>query len=288
MITGVMPSDPIPSGLSLARRLERAEGVAGAQFVETRARVLPESGACWTEIAGTYAMFDGPASPITQTFGLGVFQMPSASDMDAIETFFFDRGAPANHEVSPLADRPLLPMLNERGYRPIELSDVMFLPLAHRPPAGAAPADLEVRLAESAELDVWADTAARGWAEVAEFSGVIHDLMRVSARRGTFSPFLALLDGRPIATGGLVIHEGVALMAGASTVPEFRHRGAQRSLYEERLLHAVRAGCDLAMVCTEPGSASQRNAVRNGFRVAYTRIKWSRFPSRRARGRRSG
>jgi hypothetical protein len=29
------------------------------------------------------------------------------------------------------------------------------------------------------------------------------------------------------------------------------------------------------MVAT-PGSASQRNAERNGFRVAYTRIKWQR------------
>ena len=24
-----------------------------------------------------------------------------------------------------------------------------------------------------------------------------------------------------------------------------------------------------------PGSASQRNAERNGFRIAYTRIKWA-------------
>src|SRR5260221_8400829 len=277
MMTGAVSSDPIPSGVSLARRLERAEGVAGAQFVETRARVSPESGACWTEIAGTYAMFDGPASPVTQTFGLGLFQMPSAAEMDAIERFFFERGAPANHEVSPLADRALLTLLNERGYRPIELSDVMFLPLADRPSAGTAPAvGVEVRLAREPDLDAWADTAARGWADVSEFSGAVRDLMRVSASRGTFSPFLALMDGRPIATGGLVIHEGVALMAGASTVPEFRHHGAQRSLYEERLQHAVRTGCDLAMVCTEPGSASQRNAVRNGFRVAYTRIKWSR------------
>jgi GNAT acetyltransferase-like protein len=272
-----MPIAPIPSGVPLARRLERAEGVAGAQFVETRARVSPETGACWTEIAGAYVMFDGPASPITQTFGLGLFQMPSSEEMNAIERYFFDRGAPANHEVSPLADPALLTLLNERRYRPIELSDVMFLPLSERPPADAAPVDgLEVRVASATELDVWADTAARGWAGVTEFSSLIHDLMRVSAERRTFAPFLALLDGRPIATGGLVIHEGVALMAGASTVPEFRHQGAQRSLYEERLHHAVRAGCDLAMVCTEPGSASQRNAVRNGFRVAYTRIKWSR------------
>jgi hypothetical protein len=46
--------------------------------VEARAQVAPDVGACWTEIAGAYVMFDGPASPCTQTFGLGLFQMPDS------------------------------------------------------------------------------------------------------------------------------------------------------------------------------------------------------------------
>jgi hypothetical protein len=33
-------------------------------------------------------------------------------------------------------------------------------------------------------------------------------------------------------------------------------------------------GCDLAMMVTLPGSDSQRNAERNGFQIAYTRMKW--------------
>jgi hypothetical protein len=36
----------------------------------------------------------------------------------------------------------------------------------------------------------------------------------------------------------------------------------------------VEHGCDLAMIVTVPGSGSQRNAEREGFRVAYTRVKW--------------
>ena len=28
------------------------------------------------------------------------------------------------------------------------------------------------------------------------------------------------------------------------------------------------------MMCAQPGSASQRNAERHGFRIAYTRMKW--------------
>ena len=53
-----------------------------------------------------------------------------------------------------------------------------------------------------------------------------------------------------------------------------RKQGAQLALLESRLLHAAERGCDLAMICAAPGSASQRNAERHGFRIAYTRTKW--------------
>jgi len=260
--------------LSLARRLERAEGNANARFVEAHARLDPGAGFQWVEVAGAYAMYDGPSSPSTQTFGLGLFQMPQAADMDRLEAFFQDRGSPVFHEVSPLADKGLLALLGERGYRPIELTTVHFLPLETRVPARVENGPIEVRLVSGEEQDLWARTAADGWREFTEFRDLIQVLMRVAASREDGLSFLAELDGQAIAAGSLAIHDGVALLAGASTIPEWRRRGAQRALLESRLAYAARAGCDLAMICAEPGSASQRNAEREGFRIAYTRIKW--------------
>jgi GNAT superfamily N-acetyltransferase len=86
--------------------------------------------------------------------------------------------------------------------------------------------------------------------------------------------FLAEIDGQPGAAGALLVHEGVALLAGAATVPELRRCGLQGALLEARLRYAREHGCDLAMMVTEAGSTSQRNAERQGFRIAYTRIKW--------------
>lgn len=86
--------------------------------------------------------------------------------------------------------------------------------------------------------------------------------------------FLAELDGEAIGAAALFMHGGVALLAGASTVPEGRKKGAQSALLDARLRTAASQGCDLAMMVAAPGSASQRNAERNGFRVAYTRTKW--------------
>ena len=72
----------------------------------------------------------------------------------------------------------------------------------------------------------------------------------------------------------LAIHAGVAHFAGASTMPEGRRNGAQLALLDARMRHAAAHGCDLALMGAAPGSGSQRNAERHGFRIAYTRVKW--------------
>jgi hypothetical protein len=76
------------SDLPLARRLERAEGHACLQFAEARRRLFAASGAEWIKCAGAFAVFDGVDSPVTQTFGLGIFEEPSAAALDTIESFF--------------------------------------------------------------------------------------------------------------------------------------------------------------------------------------------------------
>jgi GNAT superfamily N-acetyltransferase len=97
-----------------------------------------------------------------------------------------------------------------------------------------------------------------------------------AAREGTVC-FLAEADGKPGAAGVLCLHEGVALFAGSSTVPEQRGRGLQTALLEERMRYAWGHGYDLAMIVASPGSQSQRNAERKGFQIAYTRTKWQLF-----------
>lgn len=267
------------SDLALSRRLERTEATANAEFVEARASFFPDSGACWMEAAGAYAMFDGVSSPITQTFGLGVFEPVTAEVLDRIESFFRQRGSDTFHEISPMADPSLLVLLAERGYHPIELTSVMFRPIEGGVSLSARLNErIKVRLIgkdDEADQELWAQTATKGWAHEVEFGDLILELSRLTVKRGVAPAFLAELDGQAIATGALSITGGVALLAGASTIPEGRKQGAQLALLDARWLrYAAEQGCDLAMMCAAPGSASQRNAERQGFRIAYTRIKW--------------
>ena len=266
------------SDLNLSRRLERAEGRANADFVDARVLTFPERRAAWMDVGGTLAMFDGVDSPLTQTFGLGLNGVVAPSDLDRIEEFFDERQAPVFHEVSPLADGSHLPLLNARRYQVIEFTSVMWRPIAGDLGLGIAPNDrLTVRAIKPSEHEIWARTAAEGWSHLPELTPFLRELSVVNERRRNHVAFLAEIDGEPIAAGGIALVEGVALLAGASTIPSARKQGAQRALLEARLRYAAAHGCDIAMMGASPGSDSQRNAERQGFRIAYTRVKWRRM-----------
>ncbi|WP_394826067.1 hypothetical protein [Pendulispora albinea] len=264
---------------SLAQRLERTEGAINASMVGTRAKLEPASGAAWTEVAGTYAMFDGAGSPMTQSFGLGMQVEATDEVLEELETFFRARGAAAHHETSPLAGVGLFAKLVARGYRPLELSTVLVQPLdevfvEQGAPAGAAAP--RVRLVREGDRARWIETMVRGWAQLPAYAAAIRGMATVSFANSDMLKFIAEgPGGEPMATGGLALHGEVALLAGASTIPEHRSRGAQAVLLAARLAYARARGCDVAMMVTEPGSTSQRNAERRGFRVAYTRTKWA-------------
>jgi hypothetical protein len=257
--------------INLARRLERTEGRGNAAFVDAQARVDPASGAIWKVVGGTSAMFAGVGSPITQTFGLGVHQPLADRDLDTIEHFFRSRGSAVFHEVCPLADIAVHTTLARRGYVPVELSTVLYQPIDGSV-RGTPNTALRVRQADKGEAALYGRVAARGWSEHPEVMPFIDTFAQLSLACATC--FFAERDGEPIATAALFMHEGTALLAGASTIPAGRRQGAQHALLETRLHIAASNGCDVAMMVAAPGSASQRNAERQGFRIAYTRTKW--------------
>ena len=261
------------SDLQLSKRLERAEGHACLRYAEARRRLFPGGGAEWMEHAGTYAVFDGVDSPVTQTFGLALFEELTAASLDVIERFFLDRGAPVLHEVSPFAGVAPLQMLCARNYRPIEISNVLCRPVERL--TTEEQNAIRVRITAPEEAQLWSDISARGWShEHPELGDFLRDLGSISATREDSLCFLAEHDGKPGAAAALCIHDGVALFGGSATIPELRHRGLHAALMHKRMSYASDHGCDLAMIVVQPGSESQRNAERNGFRIAYTRTKW--------------
>jgi GNAT superfamily N-acetyltransferase len=272
--------------LYLAHQLERTEALSNKAFVIARAQLDPALGATWMTVAGGHALFDGIGSPLTQVFGLGLRDVPTEADLTRVESFFDTHGADTTIELCPLASTTLLQWLPARGYVPVELTSVLHRSLdAKEESAAHAKNTPQVRQITPDERAEWADRSAEGWATDPDFAAMIRELAWVNAHSAGMHCFVAEIDGRIIATGGLAIHDHVALLAGASTLPEFRGRGAQTALQTARLRFARDTGCTRAMQCAAPGSTSQVNAERQGFQIAYTRTKWQRSANHHERAR---
>jgi GNAT superfamily N-acetyltransferase len=122
------------------------------------------------------------------------------------------------------------------------------------------------------QLSQFDDVVARGFVN-GDDPAPLQGMFSTFAQVQNSIALVAYCDGHVAAgAGGLIIPERrMAALFGASTLPDFRDRGLQSALLHARLQLASEAGCDLAVVVTQPGSVSQRNAERAGFRVAYSK-----------------
>jgi hypothetical protein len=262
---------PLLSDLTLARRIEAADAAVGVTSAEIHARLHPEDGAIAEPMAGGVAVFVGVQSPLTQALGIGMRGVVRGAEMDRLEHFFASRGAAVQVEVCPLADPSLAEGLAVRGYRLREFSNMLVRKIRtiEMPPAGSS--TISVQLVSPEEADVWARTVALGFgADLVQSSENI-SVLRDLVLRPTTKSVLAWVEGNPAGGGALSTHEGVAAIYGASTVPSFRRLGVQSAVIRSLITFALEAECDLAYTLTRPGSVSQRNVERQGFRVAYTR-----------------
>ena len=84
-----------------------------------------------------------------------------------------------------------------------------------------------------------------------------------------------------VATGSMLIHDGVAQLCPGATLEHGRGRGCNTALLRRRLLNAIEAGCHTLFVELgerEPWeiAAAHRNFHRAGFKQFYASHNWQR------------
>ncbi len=107
------------------------------------------------------------------------------------------------------------------------------------------------------------------------FPGAITFVAETDEAEGAFGK-----DARLAATGaGLIIpdHRIVALF-GAGTLQPYRGRGLQTAILQRRLQVAAQARCEYAVIVTQGGTTSMRNAERLGFTLAYSKATLIKDP----------
>ena len=263
----------IAAGRELAKRLEAIEASVSERCVEAVLSARPDSGAEARPLAGGLAFFFGPMSPLSQAVGVGMQGPVSEEEFDGLEAFFLARQSPVAISLCPYAHPAVLERMGSRRYRATQFEHTLVRELGGGSAAFPALAESPARPAVLAQAGLWSRTVMEGFQEGAPAIEGMEDLFAIMFAAPGATGYLAWQDGRPAGGAAISIRAGdAAMFYGDSTLPEFRRRGLQSALIAARLRQASAAGCQLAVACTGPGTVSQRNYERAGFRVAYTKV----------------
>jgi GNAT superfamily N-acetyltransferase len=278
-------SAPLVFGsVPLARRIEEAEVRLMRAFGEA-AVALRHPGAFVEPFAGGLAVSGGPGSPITKVLATGFSPTPGEPALIDLEGKHAAAGVEVVFEIATLADLSLVRVLEGRGYRLQRTELVLGCAL----PGGSAAQCLaaDVVIADALEPAVWTRVAVDGFSaseapEGRDTAAEVHGRAAIAQAaqlltHGDVRRYLATRAGIAAGAASLRLDEdGIAQCCGATTLVEHRRRGIQTALLYHRLAAASAAGCDLAVVTTEPGSRSHANAQRHGFTPLYARLILSR------------
>jgi hypothetical protein len=261
----------------LARRIEAAECRLSLSIVDA---VLARGGDAFAVPLGAgAAVYTGRGSPINKVIGLGFGESVPESAWETVERRFAENGCPVRVEISTLADSPVTAALTRRGYVLTEFENVLGFDLSAAAGQGAGAGDGLTIARNEGDLATWMDVVVQGFAhpdgspqspETFEDETLKRVFQDFAASAG-FTRYLARVRGANAGGAGLRLSEGIAQLCGASTLPASRRRGVQTALLRCRLRDAADAGCDVAVVTTQPGSKSNHNAQRQGFALLYPR-----------------
>lgn len=258
---------------ALARRFESAEEMPQVYHAQWCQKNQPAVGAVVEEIAGGHMIFAGLGSPIGRAVGMGFSAPVTEADFDRLEAFYSSRKAPSQTDYCPLTDISLLEIARMRGYTIAELNQVLLRKLDPSEEFPPPPDGLNIRPSRPEEALAFSSIVRRSFfPEGGEPEGFDNMLLPMFSFPGSLT-FVAEVDGQLVATGaGLMIEEHkIVGLYGAGTLKDYRGRGLQTAMLTKRMQLAAEAGCEYAVIVTQGGTTSQRNAERLGFRVAYSK-----------------
>lgn len=246
------------AGRELAEALEQAAAAQGRAAVAVHRNLFPESAAEFRECGRGVAVFLDEDSPLTAVRGAGA----GAYSLDEIEEFYAERTAPVVFALTPFADPALLTQLTRRGYEFGTFENVLYRE------AEEAGEDADVLLCRAP--GEWAEEMAA--ACFGEATAMGRELGRTLVALPDCRSF-GVYGGQALVAGAqLEVHGGLGVLQCDWTIPACRGLGLQSKLIRARVGAAARLGCEWVAADVLPGSVSQRNYERAGFRVAYTKV----------------
>ncbi|MFI4897911.1 MAG: GNAT family N-acetyltransferase [Phycisphaerales bacterium JB059] len=248
-----------------------------------QARAVAEIAREAQRIMGGWMCRSEPGSWTNQAAAIGLDAPVSPAELDRLTDFYSSAAIEPRVELCPFADDSLVTQLSARGFTLRQFENVLYIPLRD----DASLSRLPTRLPDAVTIervdrhdDEHVETFIRAsslgfFPDDADIPDHFLDSMRRVARHPRTESFLARLDGRPVAGGGVEVADIdgtlTSSLFGVSVLPHARRRGIQQALIAARLRHARERGALIACIGSKPGIPTERNAARLGFRMAYTK-----------------
>ena len=258
--------------LVIARRIEGVNARALTLQSEAAAKLYPELNATALAVADGVAAFAGKDSPISYAVGLGLNGPVTLAHVQQIADFYASHGVAPRVDVCPLADKSLLEALRIHNFQLHEFVNVLIRAVEISDTIAPPPDGITIRQAEQHEGELWTRIVGEGFIAGPPLAEELQRFGMTIFHCPTTRSYFAMIGNEIAGAGALFMCDGFAALTLASTRPAFRSRGVHTALIRARLRVAQELNCDMAGLYAVPGNdASQRNAERHFFHLAYTK-----------------
>jgi GNAT superfamily N-acetyltransferase len=242
------------------------------------ALTLREIGRETIDIGGGVACRDVPGTWVNRAEGLGLSGPVSAEEIARLTAWYDQAGIEAQAKVCPYVDESLLPHMAAAGfivkrfeqllYRELRLDELIE-------PPQSLPPEYELRTvdpSDHARARELAELVYRGFAAPGAALSEPHIALSMKCiQRHRAVTIAAYRNGVCVGGGGMESLGAIAGLYGVVVDPSHRRRGIQQALIAARLNAAINRGISIATIGSSPGHDTERNVLRFGFRVAYTK-----------------
>lgn len=193
--------------------------------------------------------------------------------VDNILDFYNSREIPVRFELTPAHASPdLLTYLNKAGFYQTDFHTTLYASLSQD--LGPIDPKISIQKLNKNEFGIFAEIYAKGFQMPAFLQSGIAQNNEILYDNENWHFYLARVDNEAAGIGVLFIKDGIASLAAAATVPDFRSKGIQTALIKERINQAKMLNCELVVGQAKFGSVSQNNMERLGLKIAYTKAIW--------------
>ena len=236
------------------------------------------------EGGGTVAFKKG-VDWLCQAIGCGLDAPITADGIERVAGFLHTRGARPSIDLTDQSGEAAFALVARTGMVLDHAERVYAIDLDRFVEPTAVPGlTIEaLDLANDDQIRVLVRHRVEGFADPGEAPSVGEfEAAERSQRHPRARGFCAYVDGELAGTCGMEVIElapaggepavRLASLWAAVVGEPFRRRGIQTALIARRLQQGIAEGCSVAVIECEPGIPTERNAIRLGFSLAYTRL----------------